>query len=263
MIRAGIAILAALALAIIAGFHSHTTQAHTCPPLPRLEKWRDWADTIFVGEVVSVRPEWTAHRPLADLRQGILPELLHGRLWVFDMAYIVEFKVSSVLAGQAQETAYYKLLRWETYEIDAEEGILLYPYFYIYQVGTEYLVYAKNGWVNPTLDACRGYFTPQQYARYYEQYVEFKPSRRETAPALEDGVAPLPGSVDPIPVIPLPHRALPTNRMPPDASSYYTPSVDFHGDTYGESAVVKHCCTDEELKRLWQGIPISTAASAH
>ena len=261
MIRVGVAILAALALATIAGFHSRAAQADTCSR-PRLEEMVDRHDTIFVGEAVSVRPEWTAHRPIADLRQGILPYYLHGRHWVFDMAYIVEFKVSSVLAGQAQETAYYKLLTWEIHEIDAEKGIASRPYRYIYQEGTEYLVFANNGWVFATTYDCYDYFTPQEYARYHDLYAEYMPSIRETVPTLKDGAPPLPGSVDPIPVIPLPHRALPTNRMPPDASSYFTPSVDFHGDTYGESAVVKRCCTDEELKRLWQGVSISTAANA-
>lgn len=261
MIRIGIAILAALALAIIAGFHSRAAQA-SCPAPPSLDEWRNWADTIFVGETVSVCPEWTAHRPLSDLRQGILPYFLHGRHWVFDMAYIVEFKVSSVLAGQAQETAYYKLLTWEIHEIDAEKGIASRPYRYIYQEGTEYLVFANNGWVFATTYDCYDYFTPQEYARYHDLYAEYMPSIRETVPTLDDGAPPPPGSVARMPVVPLPHKALATRWMLGDTSSYYTPSVDFQGDTYGESAVVKRCCTDEELKRLWQGVPIPTAASA-
>lgn len=258
MIRISITLLTALALIVLAGFHSRTAQAH-CPAPPSLERLANHHDTIFVGKPVSFQPEWTAHRPLADLRQGILPYFLHGRHWVFDRAYIVEFKVSRVLAGQAQETAYYKLLTWEIHEIDAEEGIASRPYRYIYQEETEYLVFSNNGWVIPTTYECHEYFTPQEYARAYERSVDRNPSIRETVPALADGVAPPPGSVAPIPVIPLPHKVVSTNRMPPDASTYYNPSVDFHGDTHGASAVVKRCCTDEELKRLWRGIPISTA----
>ena len=249
MIRVGVAILAALALAILAGFHSRAAQADTCSR-PRLEKMVDRHDTIFVGEAVSVRSEWTAHRPIADLSQGILPYYLHGRHWVFDKAYIVEFKVSSILKGETQETAYYKLIDTDAHKIDSEEGITsLYEYFgghrviELFVVGTEYVVFSNNGWVHP------------QHPCY-----TFSVSR--TIHALEDGIAPPPGSVARMPVVPLPHKALATRWMLGDTASYFTPSVDFHGDTYGESVVVKRCCTDEELKRLWQGVPIPTAASA-
>ena len=249
MIRIGVAILAALVLAILADFHSREAQADTCSR-PRLEEMVDRHDTIFVGEAVSVRPAWTAHRPIADLSQGILPYYLHGRHWVFDRAYIVEFKISQVLKRETQETAYYKLIDTYTHEIDSEEGIIIrYPTFgghrvvKLFVVGTEYVVFSINGWVHP------------QHPCY-----TFSVSR--TIHALEDGAPPLPGSVARMPVVPLPHKALATRWMLGDTSSYFTPSVDFHGDTYGESAVVKRCCTDEALKRLWQGVPIPTAASA-
>lgn len=268
MIRVSIAILAALALAIFAWFHSHTAQADTCSR-PRLEELVDRHDTIFVGEAVSVRPEWTAHRPLADLSQGILPYYLHGRHWVFDKAYIVEFKVSSILKGETQETAYYKLIDTDTHKIDAEEGIThLYGYFGGHRVielfveGTEYVVFSINGWVHPQ-HPCHT-FTPRSYASRYKDHAAYMRAYgvSGTIIALEDSTAAPPGSVARMPVVPLPHKASATKWMIGDASSYFTPSVDFHGDTYGESAVVKRCCTDEELKRLWQGVPISTAASA-
>ena len=268
MIRVGVAILAALALAIIAGFHSHTAQADTCPPPFQLDKWTDRHGTIFVGEAVSVRPEWTTHRPIADLSPGILPYLLHGRHWAFDIAYIVEFKISQVLKGDIEETAYYKLITTDVHEIDFEEGIIIrYESFGGHRViklfteGTEYVVFANNGWVQPG-SACYSHFTPHTYASYYDWNAEWMPSIRETVPTLDAGAPPLPGSVARIPVVPLPHKASATKWMLGDASSYFTPSVDFHGDTYGDSAVVKRCCTDEELKRLWQGVPISTAVSA-
>ena len=268
MIRVGVAILAALALAIIAGFHSRSAQADTCPAPTPLDRLADRHDTIFVGEAVSVRPEWTAHRPIADLRQGILPYYLHGRHWVFDRAYIVEFKISQVLKGETQETAYYKLIDTYTHEIDSEEGIIIrYPTFgghrvvKLFVVGTKYVVFSNNGWVRPGY-SCHPHFTPHSYASYYDWNAEWKPSIRETVPTLEDGAPPLLGSVARMPVVPLPHKALATRWMLGDTSSYYTPSVDFHGDTYGESSVVKRCCTDEELKRLWQGVPMPTAASA-
>lgn len=268
MTRVSIAILAALALAIFAGFHSRAAQADTCSR-PRLEELVDRHDTIFVGEAVSVRPEWTAHRPLADLSQGILPYYLHGRHWVFDKAYIVEFKVSSVLKGDTQETAYYKLITTDTHEIDDEEGIIIHYEIFgghrvieLFVEGTEYVVFSNNGWVHP-VHPCHT-FTPRSYASYYKDYAAYMRAYgvSGTIIALEDGASPLPGSVAPIPVVPLPHKASATKWMLGDTSSYFTPSVDFHGDTYGESAVVKRCCTDEELKRLWQGVPISTAASA-
>ena len=268
MIRVGIAILAALALAIFADFHSRAAQADTCSR-PRLEELTDRHDTIFVGEAVSVRPEWTAHRPIADLSQGILPYYLHGRHWVFDRAYIVEFKISQVLKGETQETAYYKLIDTYTHEIDSEEGIIIhYPTFgghrvvKLFVVGTEYVVFSNNGWVHPQ-HPCHT-FTPRSYASYYKDYAAYMRAYgvSGTIHALEDGAPPPPGSVARMPVVPLPHKALATRWMLGDTSSYFTPSVDFHGDTYGESAVVKRCCTDEELKRLWQGVPISTAASA-
>ena len=201
------------------------------------------------------------------LSPSILPYYLHGRVQLFDKAYIVEFKVSSILKGETQETAYYKLIDTDTHKIDAEEGIThLYGYFGGHRVievfveGTEYVVFSINGWVQPGY-SCHSHFTPHSYASYYDWNAEWNPSIRETVPTLDDGVEPPPGSVAPIPVVPLPHKASATKWMLGDTSSYFTPSVDFHGDTYGESAVVKRCCTDEELKHLWQGIPISTATS--
>lgn len=264
MIRISIALLTALALSILAGFHSRTTQAH-CPAPPSLERLTNHYDTIFVGEAVSVRPEWTAHRPIAALSPSILPYYLHGRDQLFDKAYIVEFKISQVLKGETQETAYYKLIDTDPHTIDSDEGIIIrYETFGGHRVielfveGTEYVVFSNNGWVQPG-SGCHPHFTPQSYANYYDWKVEHRPSIRGTVPTLDDGVAPTPGSVAPMPAVPLPHKALATKWMIGDTSSYYTPSVDFHGDTYGASAVVKRCCTDEELKRLWQGIPISTS----
>ena len=268
MIRVCVAILAALALAIFAGFHSRAAQADTCPAPTPLDRLADRHDTIFVGKAVSVRPEWIAHRPIAALSPSILPYYLHGRDQLFDKAYIVEFKISQVLKGETQETAYYKLIDTDPHTIDSGEGIKIrYATFgghrviELFVVGTEYVVFSNNGWVRPGY-SCHPHFTPHSYASYYDWNAEWKPSIRETVPTLKDGAPPLLGSVAPMPVVPLPHKALATRWMLGDTSSYYTPSVDFHGDTYGESAVVKRCCTDEELKRLWQGVPISTAASA-
>ena len=266
MIRVSVAILAALALAVFAGFHSREAQADTCSK-PRLEELTDRHDTIFVGKAVSVQPKWMAHRPLADLRPDIPPS--GSYYWLFDRAYIVEFKVSSVLKGDTQETTYYKLITTDTHEIDAEEGIIIHYEIFgghrvieLFVEGTEYVVFSNNGWVHP-VHPCHT-FTPRSYASYYKDYAAYMRAYgvSGTIIALDDGVSPPPGSVARIPVVPLPHKASASKWMIGDASSYFTPSVDFHGDTYGESAVVKHCCTDEELKRLWQGVPISTATSA-
>ena len=179
--------LAAAALIVGAAFHAFTPKASACTCLSLTpEEELEWADAVFLGELVSIR------------RIGQFPRNSDDLYTVF--VDVLEFKASEIWKGHPYETIYV-----HTYPRDWEVssfGTCYSGYLFLRGEGERFVVFVSDDSVS--LSLCGSSEHESQALNYFVAYGK--------------GRSPEPGSVGPMPPLPSDVSTLPAeNSTEPEA----------------------------------------------